>query len=229
MLRRLPYVVSVLVLIGGVSVALATSHFSSGPLPSRTGAPMVAAVDAEANCTACHLVFNGNGDPVDNLNQPSGSVHILDLPETYTPGNTYTLRVQVQSSATLDSLNRRWGFQLTAVRALDGSGVGTFILPSEDSLQIVNAFVGTPQEGRQYVEHQFGDLREGVSSPAEWSFQWKAPPTPAGAVYFYVAGNAADNSQDSGGDWIYTAGDTVSDTTTAVRPSSWGGLKKLWK
>lgn len=229
MYRKLPYVISVLVLLGGVSAAVATSNFSSGPLPSRTGAPAVGAVVAEDNCTECHITFDGGGNPVNNLNASNGYVQILDLPGTYTPGNTYTLRVKLWSDATVDSLNRRWGFQLTAVRATDGSGVGTFVLPSADTLQIIDAAAGNSWASRQYVEHTSMGIHEAQSGPAEWSFQWQAPPTPAGAVYFYVAGNAADGTYDSGSDWIYTAGDTMSDTTTAVRSTSWGGLKKLWK
>jgi hypothetical protein len=229
MLRRLPYLICVLILAGGVSAAVATSNFSSGPYPSKTGAPAVGPVSGEDNCSQCHLVFDGDGNQVNNLNDAGGYVRILDLPETYSPGNTYTLRVQLWSDSTVSAPMRRWGFQLTAVKASDGSGAGTFVLPNPDSLQIVNAFTGTPWEGRQYVEHQYGGIQEGASGPVEWSFQWQAPSTPSGAVYFYVAGNAANGSYDPGGDWIYTAGDTLSDTTTAVRSTSWGGLKQLWK
>lgn len=229
MLRRFPYVIAALVLVSGVSVALATSHFSSGPIPSRTGAPGVASVPGENNCTQCHLVFDGEGNQVDNLNVPGGSVRILDLPETYSPGNTYTLRVQLSSDSTVADTLRRWGFQLTAVKASDGSGAGTFVLPAPDSLQIVDAFTGTPWEGRQYVEHQTIGIHEAEAGPIEWSFQWQAPATPSGAVYFYAIGNAANGSLDPGGDWIYTTGDTLSDTTTAVRTTSWGGLKQRWR
>ena len=229
MLRKLPYAITVLVLLGGVSAAVATSNRSSGPMTSVSGAPAVGSVPAEDNCTMCHLVFDGGGNPLDNLNAPNGSIHILDLPETYTPGNVYTMRVRLESSANADSVNRRWGFQLTAVKASDGGGVGTFLLPNLDSLQIREPFPGDPWVGRQYVEHTSLGIYETQGSPVEWRFQWQAPPTPAGAVYFYVAGNAADGSQDPGGDWIYTSGDTMADTTTATRATSWGGLKKLWK
>lgn len=229
MLRRLPYLICVLVLAGGVTAAVATSNFSSGPYPAKTGAPAVGSVPGEDNCSQCHLVFDGDGNQVNNLNDPGGYVRILDLPETYSPGNTYTLRVQLWSDSTVSAPMRRWGFQLTAVKASDGSGAGTFVLPNADSLQIVDAFTGSAWEGRQYVEHQYNGIQEGASGPVEWSFQWQAPPTPAGAVYFYVAGNAANGSFDPGGDWIYLGGDTLADTTTAVRSTSWGGLKKLWR
>ena len=229
MLRKSPYAIALLVLLGGVSVAVATSNRSSGPMASVTGAPAVGSAPEEFNCTLCHLSFDGGGNQLDNLNAPNGAVHILDLPETYAPGNVYTIRVQLESSANADSVNRRWGFQLTAVKASDGTGVGTFLLPNLDSLQIRVPFGGDPFETREYVEHTSLGIHETEGSPAEWSFQWQAPPTPAGAVYFYVAGNAADGSQDPGGDWIYTSGDTMSDTTTATRATSWGGLKKLWK
>ena len=182
------------------------------------------------HCTAWNTLMVPRGVPMEIQNKLAIEMRkILDLPETYTPGNVYTIRVQLESSANADSVNRRWGFQLTAVKASDGSGVGTFLLRSLDSLQIREPFPGDPWEGRQYVEHTSLGIHETESSPAEWSFQWQAPPTPAGAVYFYVAGNAADGSQDPGGDWIYTSGDTMADTTTATRPTSWGGLKKLWR
>lgn len=229
MFRKLPYVISVLVLIGGVTVAVATSHFSTGPLPSRTNAPEVAGLPHEPVCTQCHLIFDDNGMQVNNLNAPGGYVRILDLPETWSPGNTYTLRVQLSSDSTIAAPSRKWGFQLTAVKASDGAGVGTFVLPSTDSLQIVDVDAFDPWTDRRYVEHKSLATHVGESGPIEWSFQWQAPPSPAGAVYFYVAGNAANGSLDPGGDWIYTSGDTMADTTTAVRSTSWGGLKKLWR
>src|SRR5215470_3264123 len=71
--------------------------FSSGPIPSQTGAP------GETTCASCH-----GGGP------PGGTLAISGLPANYSPNQEVTLTV------TLMQANRGgFGFQLTAI---DDSG-----------------------------------------------------------------------------------------------------------
>lgn len=223
-LRAIP-ALAALALAGAVSLANGGARFSDGPEPSHTGAPAIGAHPAEPLCTQCHT---GNA-----ANAPGGALEILDLPEFYSPGVTYRMRVRLASGNTAAFPDRRWGFQLTAVNALSGAGAGTFTVRGTqaygDSLQVVGADPVDPWPTRSYVEHTFFGVQDAAPSPAEWSFDWTAPAQGAGTVLFYAAGNAANGSYEPGGDWIYTAADSMRDTTTAVVPRSWGAIKARWR
>lgn len=218
--------VTLVLAAAGASLALGGARYSSGPLPSHTGAPALGAHPAEPNCTLCHT---DGGTP--NLNQPGGALEILDLPAFYVPGITYRMRVRLASDQTAGSPDRRWGFQLTAVRASDGTGAGAFTVRGTgmgmpgDTLQL---FSGDPIEdwpSRTYVEHAWDGKFEGAASPVEWSFDWTAPASGLGTVLFCAAGNAANGSNDPAGDWIYTTSVAMSDTTTPAVATTWGAIK----
>jgi hypothetical protein len=118
---------------------------------------------------------------------------------------------------------------MTAVRASDGGGCGTFVLGNNDSLQIVPG--EAPFVGRSYVEHTSQGTRTGLDGPVSWTFDWRAPDPLEGPVYFFCAGNAADGTFDPGNDFIYTTADTVPDivTWTPVAKVSWGSLKARYR
>ena len=222
-------VLAALALSGAASLATGGARFSNGPEPSHTGAPAVGAHPAEPVCTQCHTA--GTSGP--NLNAAGGAVEILDLPDMYAPGITYRLRVRLASDSTARFPDRRWGFQLTAVNAADGTGAGTFTVRGAqsggDTLQVMDA---DPVDGwptRRYVEHLWDGVHDGATGPVEWSFDWTAPAQGLGTVLFYAAGNATNGSYEPGGDWIYTTADSMRDTTTAVVAKSWGALKARWR
>ncbi|MBI5170742.1 MAG: hypothetical protein HZA61_14735 [Candidatus Eisenbacteria bacterium] len=206
------------------AAALASTHYSSGPLPSKTGAPAVGAHPQEPTCTECPLTFDGEGQPIPNLNVASGHLSVLDLPAYYVPGRTYTLRVELGCDSSAVAIVPRWGFQLTAVDAATGATAGTFSVRDPDSMQVVHLGAG-PWSDRWYVEQNVLGAHDGELGPVTWSFDWTAPASPAGSVTFYAAGNAANGSEEPSGDWIFTTSATVLDTTTAVRRSSWGAVK----
>ena len=108
----IPRMVFIVVPVIGASLALA---FSDGPPASHTGAPAVGGAPAEQVCTACHTTFP--------LNVAGATLEILDVPEFYLPDTVYTLRVRLSSTF---AGGRRWGFQITAVRAST-----TFPAPAE--------------------------------------------------------------------------------------------------
>lgn len=223
MLRKLPALIALITLAAGVSLAFAHTSFRSGPLPGFTGAPSVNGLSSESDCTACH-----QGNEV-RLNLPGGSVKILDLPESFNPGLTYRMRVRLESDSTVQYPTRRWGFEITAVNLMSGEGAGTFTV-RPDSMWVQNAEPFDPWPTRTYVTHNEVGSNQGASSPVEWSFDWTAPPTSVGAVGFFVAGNAANGDGQNGDfDFIYTSGDTMQDSTTAARPTSWGKLKAAYR
>lgn len=230
--RHLPPLVAWGLLVLGAATALGgsgRSHSAGGPEPSHTGAVALGGSEAEGNCTVCHQDF-GNPcfpDPC-NLNTPGGRVEILDLPVDYLPGQTYSLRVRLQSDSTITSPDRLWGFQMTSVRASDGAGVGAWVLPDPDTLQVVMG--NFPFETRAYVEHRYAGTRMGLSSPIEWKMDWTAPNQNEGTIHFFVAGNATNGDGSPGpGDFVYTNRDSVPVSETPARRIAWGDLKHRYR
>jgi len=188
-------------LIGGASLAIA---FSTGPVPSRTGAPAVGPIPGEPNCTVCHNTYGAE------VNNPLGLLEILDVPATYSSGQVIPIRLRLSyAHDPIDSIAPyKWGFQLTAVQANSGQGVGTFIPDLHQKLVVPP---GTSVwKTRRYVEHMDStSTHTGAVGPVEWTILWTAPAVDSGAIYFFAAGNAADGDGDHTNDHIYTARDTI--------------------
>ena len=220
----IPYGLFLLALLAGAAVA--STSFSTGPPPARTGAPAVGGLPAEANCTSCHITFDDFGSPVPNLDLPGGGIELI-LPGTYTSGQTYPIEVRVWSDSTAALPDRRWGFQLTAFFASNGQGAGTFDLGGSTEMRILSVPFG-PFQSRRYVEHSLEGTRPGAAGPVSWHFQWQAPPN-GEKVYFAAAANAADGRFDSTNDFIYTTLDSVFDVVTPVHAASWGSIKRRWR
>jgi hypothetical protein len=195
----------------GATLAFA---FSSGPPASRTGAPAVAGKTAEPNCSVCH-----SGAAV---NDPAGYVRLLDVPTSYTPGQTYDLRVQLFYEWNPVPPNPlRWGFELQAVSAVTGDSLGAWDLSlntGPDSVRIVRGLSTSVWRNRRYLEHVSVSTRDGQTGPVEWPVRWVAPDGDSGTVYFFLAGNAAngDGVSIGSGDHIFTFADTVESGTVSV-------------
>lgn len=159
--------------LGGIAQA-----FSTGPIPSQTGAP------GEATCVDCHDKFELNSGP--------GRVSVENLPKTYAAGQRITVRVSIAQAR-----QKRWGFQITALDMRD-QPAGEFVITDTASTQIVSG------NGRSYVEHTVQGSRLGTMGGTSWTFDWIAPSSDIGPVNFYVSGNAADGNNDILGDFIYT-------------------------
>ncbi|HYM80385.1 MAG TPA: choice-of-anchor V domain-containing protein [Candidatus Limnocylindria bacterium] len=211
-------IVRATVLIAVVCFATAAFAFSIGPLPSKTGAPSVAGRPAEPLCTQCH---QGNAP-----NSPGGMLEILDVPERYEPGVTYPMRVRLTFGDHPELTVPKWGFQITSVHAGTGRGIGGWVHSPE--LKVVSA-TSASWPGRQYLEHggdwtsDTASVHYGDMGPVEWQFAWTAPPLDSGAVYFFAAGNAAngDGCSFCGGDFIFTARDTILPPDTIAVDVPW--------
>src|SRR2546423_6733410 len=103
---------------------------STGPDPGFTHAP------GEFDCRECHVPDGA----------PPGTVTI-QAPQTYMPGQTYSITVNVSNS---DPSRQRWGFQLTALDDT-GSRAGTLVPSADLKTQVISGTLGNPP--RQYVEH----------------------------------------------------------------------------
>src|SRR5436853_4919623 len=161
-------------------------HFASassfGPPPGKTAAP------GEGVCTDCHTGHVVNPDTL-------GSVVIGGVPTSYMPGQTYTLTVTVQRTGQL-----RWGFELTALKSSDATAAGSLTITNTITrLQSLTNRSNVEQTTINGDDGTFADQPGG-----SWDFSWTAPAAGAGSVIFYAAGNAADGSGSSTGDFIYT-------------------------
>lgn len=191
--------------------ALPASAFSSGPRVRFTGAPG----DNPLACTQCHA---------GTLNSFSGSVRVV-YPggSSYKPGATYRLVVQVR-----DPEQSRWGFQLTARLAsepINGQAGDLNNVDGNARVLCDGSVAGTPKpcptdKPVQFAEHVSAGTRPGTPDGVDFEIDWTAPPAGSGAVTFYVAANAANNSGTPQGDHIYTSSLSITEAT-----GSGGGLQ----
>jgi len=211
--HRLPQLASVAALALCAAVAMA---YDGNPPSARTGAPAMGGKNAEQLCTSCH-----GGHTVNT----GGSVTLVNPPAYYVPGTVYTLTLQVESSGTAANSGRKWGFQLTAINAGDGTGAGTFANVSGQGTMI-----GTGSGSfatRQYVEVSGGN-HAGAASPVSWQVQWTAPNPGVGEVQFHFAGLAA-NGSGSSGDWVYSNSYAMPDAATPALKTTWGSIKARYR
>ena len=206
--------VVVAMLLGGTGLAFA---LSTGPAAARTGAFKVQNKNAEPTCTNCH---SGS-----QLNDPSGSLRILDVPSSYLPGQIYNLRVRLEHDWNpMPETPLKWGFQLQAVQASTGDSCGTWIMVPNappDSFKIVRTSAVSIWRHRRYIEHTMNATHTGEPTPVEWHLQWKAPPGDSGKVYFFAAGNSAngDGVSVGSGDFIFTTAEsTIGNSNVDVPP-----------
>jgi hypothetical protein len=165
-------------------VASLSFGFSSGPPDGYCGNP-----PAFQNCTVCHISF-----PV---NSGNGTLSIT-APTTYVPGVTYDIAVHLE-----DQDQSRWGFELTTMDASNHQA-GTIVITDPTNTQLSNNPIPMPD----FIKHTSAGTHPGTQS-GTWQFQWNAPESTTGTVTFYFAGNAANNSGDPLGDYIYTSTHTV--------------------
>lgn len=204
MRRSLIRALVVVALAGGATLAYS---YAEGPPVSRTGAIAVGGILSEGLCTSCHTTF------ASDVNDPNGLLQILDLPQVYEPGATYPVRVRLGFvHPVTDTLPFHWGFELTCARADSGMSAGAFVVTPD--LQVRPGAAGTAWKTRRYVEHGIASLHEGETGPVEWTFQWTAPATNVGKVYFFAAGNAANGDLLPTGDHIFTADTAVAGDST---------------
>lgn len=164
-----------------------------GPILPFTGAPGDPITDG-GTCNfpgGCHDVFAVNSGP--------GSL-TLELPSSYTPGETYLIGIDLAQEGQL-----RWGFQMTAIDA-ELFGAGTFA--TTDANTQTQDFSGFGTD-RSYIAHTESGTAAGQVNANSWNVEWTAPAEDVGPITFYVAGNAANNNDAVTGDYIYNTNVTI--------------------
>lgn len=191
-----------------------TIALSYEPPTGHTGAP------GEFTCAQCHF----GGEVFD------GSLSI-DAPDQYQPGMAYTITITLQ-----DPGQSRWGFELIPLRRGDTELVMAGSLTNLSAHTTIQEILG----GKQYISHTSNEFDEGepdgtyagtADGPVAWSFTWTAPPAGSDTVWFYAAGNAANNNLASGvGDFVYTANTfAIEVPSTDVTQTTWGKIKMRYR
>jgi hypothetical protein len=179
---KLIYTISSIVL-----VIIVTPAFFSFTKPVSSSAPPVGYTGATgAYCTSCH------GDFAINSPSPGGNVAAIGLPTNITLGASYNFSIVITHGV---ADRERFGF---AIKAIDASNVpiavGTF--------STTNPYAGV---GSNELSHR---SPIGVISTDSYTYNnlsWTAPTVaPVYPITFYIVGNAANNAQGSGGDYIYS-------------------------
>ncbi len=171
----------------GIGMLLAVSSMQSGThgtLGNRTGSNGVS-----DGCNSCHG-NNANTATVVNIELLSGGNPVT----TYTPGATYTVRLNGQNAT---NGRPKFGFQLTAANA-GGTSVGT--LATNGVSGVATRANGTLIEHTQPLE---GSLNADNNYTYVKEFLWTAPAAGTGTVKFYAVLNAVNGngiSDANGGD-----------------------------
>ncbi len=138
-----------------------------------------------ANGANCHSQFSLNSGP--------GSVSIsTNIPNgIYVPGTTYQIAITVRQTGM-----PLFGFGCEALNS-SNQNAGTLVVTDAIRTKKQNA-----TNGRANMTHQ---TNGGLSADsATFTFNWTAPATNVGDVTFYFTGNATNNNNNSGGDYVYS-------------------------
>jgi len=125
------------------------------------------------NCTSCHS---------GNVNTGDGSVTFSGLPDSYIPGETYEITVNVTGDN-----DRGYGFQAIAQSGETVAGVISLNPNSENA-----------EMNGNYVQ------QSSPTTSGSWVFDWIAPSSDVGNVTFSVSGLATGGNSGNGGDEVYT-------------------------
>lgn len=172
----------------------AHGNTSAGP-SGRTGSPGDGGPSNSCATAGCHT---GGGNPVSDSDLASITSNI---PNTgYVPGQTYTITATVNGQGKV-----KFGFSVSPQN--DNGPQGTLIVTDANATQL--------NGGGKYVTHRSTGVG-GQGGSRTWSFDWTAPAQGTGAVTFYGALNASNNSSSDQGDIIYLEQLTVEESTVSV-------------
>jgi hypothetical protein len=162
-----------------------------GPVPGYTGG------FGEPTCLTCH--FDSPADPTE------GELVLAGLPAYFQPGARYRVTVELR-----DPGLERAGFQL-AVRWAEGLEEGRQAgrLAAVDGRAEVVAHGKEGEPPVLYARQTLEGARPEAPGSARWTVEWTAPDSPAGAVLFHAAGNAANYDDSELGDVVHTREERV--------------------
>ena len=205
MQKRKPLISLAVSLIVILSIAGIIFAFAGGPPVGATGS----VIFGQQSCAqaGCHSGLA--------VNSSAGSLTLAGVPANYTLGQSYDLTITINQPN-----QRRWGFQLSSRARTSTNSVGSF--QSLDGFSQLQSLGGIT-----YFAHNTAGTRAGTAGPVSFQVRWTAPATNVGEVVFSVAGNAANNDNNSTGDFIHfresssqPPGSAAGPTITNISPNS---------
>ena len=196
------------VLLGAAVIFSSTSSGrAAGANQGNTGAPG----DNSRTCVSCHNTGNIEVDLNISLLNASGQEVT-----SYVPGQTYTVRVQIDSIGGPAAL--AWGFQMVCLEApldVNGEDLENWVDMGPNNYKIANA------RGRQYAE------QSGPSSSNIFDVTWVAPERNTGPVSFYAAGNGVNFNGGTSGDGADTDKIEIAEDVASSISDLWQDEVKL--
>ncbi len=145
----------------------------------------------------------------------SGTAQLLltvgDSGDTYTPGVTYTVKIQVTKAGLV-----RGGFQAIALQDNDITTTpGTVTITDINRTQRIDAANphlggGCANDNKVWIEHTSAGIDDVVNDTLTWTYDWQAPATNVGTVTFYAAGIESNFDLDNSLDYVYSTTRTLS-------------------
>jgi hypothetical protein len=169
---------------------------SAGPPDGMANDP-----PANENCTQCHSTYG--------LNQGTGTLELIGLPQAYTPEMTYQLTVTLTDIGQI-----RWGFELTSI--LENGDQGGELNFVDTNVQLSQG----PGTARDYLKQTSAGSFPGQIGSATWDIEWTAPGVGQGEVGFFMTGNGANNNGSTTGDFIYAVNYVVTEGQVGVHPET---------
>lgn len=175
-------------IVGASFILVLTSAImsASGPGGGYSNAP------GESNCTSCHggsIITSGNT----NLNKLLLYGNFTG--NGYIPDSTYEVTVSYKQSG-----KSKFGFQVTVLNGADAP-IGTLTNVGSRTSKVTASINSAT---RQYIQHTSTGTSQVTTDSTNWTFEWKAPSTNVGPVYFHVVVMATNNnSTNDAGDQIY--------------------------
>jgi hypothetical protein len=176
-----------------VMIAFKSFTNASGPGGGDTNAPN------ESNCTRCHSgTLNSGG--FSSTFKLTGNF----TGNGYIPDSTYTITVEHAQSGI-----SKYGMQVTVLDDANAP-VGDLINKNSRTQKRTKTVSGAT---RQYIEHTSSGTSLTGTNKVDWTFEWKAPSSNKGDVFFYASLNATNKNNGTSGDTIYAKKFVVSPST----------------
>lgn len=192
------YAIVITALIVCIQISM-SSYKTSGGHPGTTGAPGEPTC-AQSGCHSDATVNDGVG--VNTLIFPNAD-------STYTPGQTYTVTVQVNKPSI-----SKFGFELGVLKDADNTSIGQLTVTDANRTHLINATINS--KSRTYITHSTNGTPATSSGKTSWSFQWKAPSTNVGNITFYYVTNNTNSSNTNTGDALYLSSFTIKAKTSGT-------------
>lgn len=165
--------------LAGLALAAPAGAFLDGPPARVTGG------FGEDSCAGCHF-----GNPENDVD---GNLRLHGMPESYEPGRTYDLRIELVRAGMQTA-----GFQLAIRDAESQAQAGTLEPPEGHgaAVQLIES------RGIRFAQHEREGAEPNPDDVTVWTVRWTAPAS--GRLLAHVSAVAGDGDDSQAGDFVYT-------------------------